>query len=102
MSNGYSSFAGYGESIPPSEFDRQWTIGNVGDDYGYSQPNAFGSLVSDLWFDGVDTVSRLAVDDSSNAVVLDSAINAMWGMETEVTISVSGIGDKAHLVGIYI
>lgn len=101
---GYSSTAGYASSVgyesssgfepisTPSVFDRVWTIGNIGDDYGYHVPNAYGGLVSNEWFNYIDTVDVLIVDDSANAVIFQSSIMSMWGIETEVTINVEGFG----------
>ena len=93
----------YGAGISPLKFgpfsggevsfERQWTIGNSGDDYGYHQANAYGDLDSNLWFDFINTVDVLIVDDSANAVVLQSDIDSMWGLAVNVTLNVEGFGE---------
>lgn len=101
---GYSSTAGYTSSvgyrsssgfspIVPITFNRQWAIGNMGDSYGYHVPNAYGGLVSNLWFNFIDTVDILIVDDSSNSAILQSDVMSMWGLNNTVTLQVEGFGD---------
>lgn len=77
----------------PITFERQWTIGNLGDDYGYHVPNGYGDLVANDWFNFIDTVDVLIVDDSANAVVLQSNVSGMWGLVTNVTLNVEGFGE---------
>lgn len=74
-------------------FDRQWTIGNLGDDYGYHVPNAYGGLAPNTWFNFIDTVNILIVDDSATATILQSDISSMWGIANDVTLQVEGFGD---------
>ncbi len=74
-------------------FARQWTIGNLGDDYGYHQTNTYGALVPNDWFNFVDTVDVLIVDDSANAAILQSTVSSMWGLSNAVTLNVEGFGD---------
>ncbi len=74
-------------------FARQWTIGSLGDDYGYHQTNAYGDLVVNDWFDFINTVDVLIVDDSATAVVFQSDISSMWGLSNAVTLNVEGFGD---------
>lgn len=77
----------------PVTFEREWTIGNLGDDYGYHVVNAYGGLVPDDWFNFIDTVDVLIVDDSANAVILQSNIPSMWGTATNVTLNVEEFGE---------
>jgi hypothetical protein len=79
--------------VTPVEFERQWTIGNSGDDYGYHAVNLYGDLDSNLWFNFIDTVGALIVDDSSTAVILQSNIDGMWGVAVNVTLNVEGFGE---------
>lgn len=90
---GYKSSSGFTPVTPPLGFERQWTIGNLGDDYGYHAPNAYGGLVSNVWFNHIDTVDILIVDDSATAVVLQSDVSSQWGGQTNVTLQVEGFGD---------
>lgn len=90
---GYKSSSGYSPLAPPVGFERQWTIGNLGDDYGYHAVNAYGDLDSNLWFDFINTVGVLIVDDSANAAILQSNISSMWGLATNVTLNVEGFGE---------
>jgi len=90
---GYKSSSGYSPIAPPVGFERQWTIGNLGDDYGYHAVNAYGDLDSNLWFNFIDTVAVLIVDDSANAAILQSNISNMWGLATNVTLNVEGFGE---------
>lgn len=90
---GYKSSSGFNPVNPPVSFERQWTIGNLGDDYGYHAVNAYGGLVSDEWFNFIDTVDVLIVDDSANAVILQSNVPSMWDIATNVTLNVEGFGD---------
>lgn len=73
-------------------FERQWTIGNMGDDYGRHKVNGYGALVEDTWFNFIDTADILIVDDSATAVVLQSNVDSMWGLATNVTLNVEGFG----------
>lgn len=82
-----------GGGVTPIEFERQWTIGNLGDDYGYHVPNVYGGLVSNIWFNFIDTVDILIVDDSANAVILQSSVDGMWGASNTVTLNVEGFGE---------
>ncbi len=74
-------------------FDRQWTIGNMGDDFGYHAPNGYGGLVPNEWFNFIDTVDILIVDDSANAAILQASDSSMWGISNDVTLQVEGFGD---------
>ncbi len=91
---GLSGFSPFDPNGGPSiTFARQWTIGNMGDDYGYHVPNVYGGLVANTWFNFIDTVDVLIVDDSSNAAILQSNIPSMWGISNDVTLQVEGFGD---------
>ena len=74
-------------------FEREWTIGNMGDDYGYHAVNAYGGLAPDDWFNLTDTVDVLIVDDSATAILLQSDVSSMWGVAANVTLVVEGFGD---------
>lgn len=72
---------------------RQWTIGNSGDEYGYSFALAFGALDPDDWFDNIQTIAILTVDDSSNAVILGASDSSQWGGLNSVTLVTEGAAD---------
>jgi len=95
---GYSSSVGYKSSsgfnpISPEERPRQWTIGNSGDEYGFSSNLQIGDLVPRNWFDNIEDVLVLAVDDSSNAVILESSNNSQWNGQQTVVLAVEGSPD---------
>jgi len=91
---GLSGFSPFDPNADTSlTFDRQWTIGQLGDDYGYHVPNVYGGLVPSTWFNFIDTVDVLIVDDSANAAILQSDISSMWGIANVVTLQVEGFGD---------
>jgi hypothetical protein len=73
-------------------FDRQWTIGNIGDDYGYDESSAIGDLVPNEWFDDIDTVETMLVDQSATAAVFTSATMSQWNGLNSVTLDVEGFG----------
>jgi len=76
-----------------ASFERQWTIGNMGDDYGRHKVNGYGDLVEDTWFNFIDTADILIVDDSATAAILQSNVDGMWGVAVNVTLNVEGFGE---------
>lgn len=78
---------------PPFTFDQQWTIGNSGDDYGFNSTGLFGSITPGDWFDMIDTIDILMVDDSADAVIFRSALDDQWDGQTNVTIQTEGFAN---------
>lgn len=76
-----------------NNFSRQWTIGKLGDDYGFHVPNAYGGLTPSTWFDLTNNVSILIVDDSATAVILQADNFSKWADKNDVTLHVEGFGN---------